>query len=321
MTHVRNFLFAFALASPVIAAAAPAPSLAVPYPVKVVTLVTHSSPGSGSDVVLREQIKYLQRYINTTFIVENDEGGSGAKAVSRVAAAKPDGSMFYAATPTYVLTSLMSKPTNTYRDLEPLVNFFNDSEVVYTRAQSPYKTLKDVIDHARSARGRWGVSNPASLERESAEELKRAAKVNTAIISHDGGSDMMINVLNGTLDIGIGEIEEIRAQLEANKVRLLATFNPQRIAAYPDVPTAKELGYDVVLTKFRGLAAPKGLPPAIVKIWNDAAQKVLNDPEYKKSYLAENLAPHFMGHDEYGPFITQFASDTATFLKSTGVIR
>jgi len=141
--------------------------------------------------------------------------------------------MFYASTPTYVLTSLMSKPANTYRDLEPLVNFFNDSEVVYTRAESPYKTLKDAIDHARSARGRWGVSNPASLERESAEELKRAAKVNAAIISHDGGSDMMINVLNGTLDVGIGEIEEIRAQLEAHKIRLLATFNPSASSPIP----------------------------------------------------------------------------------------
>jgi tripartite-type tricarboxylate transporter receptor subunit TctC len=321
MKHVRNILAAVALSTPILAAAAPAPTTAVPYPVKVVTLVTHSSPGSGSDVVLREQLKYLQRYINATFIVENDEGGSGAKAVSRVAAAKPDGSMLYASTPTYVLTSLMSRPPKTYKDLEPLVNFFNDSEVVYTRIESPYKTLADAIEHARTARGRWGVSNPASLERESAEELKRAAKVNAAIISHDGGSDMMINVLNGTLDIGIGEIEEIRAQLEAKKIRLLATFNAQRIAAYPDVPTAKELGYDVVLTKFRGLAAPKGLPPAIVKIWNDAAQKILNDPEYKKSYTAENLAPHFLTHDEYGPFIQQFATDTADFLKSTGVIR
>ena len=72
--------------------------------------------------------KYLHRYINATFIVENDEGGSGAKAVSRVAAAKPDGSMFYATTPTYILTSLLSKPANTYRDLDPVVNFFTDSD-------------------------------------------------------------------------------------------------------------------------------------------------------------------------------------------------
>jgi tripartite-type tricarboxylate transporter receptor subunit TctC len=76
-----------------------------------------------------------------------------------------------------------------------------------------------------------------------------------------------------------------------------------------------------VLVKFRGLAGPKGLSPALVKLWDEAAQKVLADPEFKKAYLEDNLAPHFIAHDQYGPFITQFATDTATFLKSTGVIR
>jgi len=293
----------------------------LPYPVKLVTLVTHSSPGSGSDVVLREMIKYLERYMATRFIVENDQGGSGAKAMARVAAAKPDGSMLYATTPTYILTSLLSKPSKSYRDLEPLVNFFTDSEVLYTRVDAPYKSLQDVIAHAKSARGRWGASNPASMERESAEQLKTAAKVNAAIVTHNGGSDMMINVLNGTLDMGVGEIEEIRAQLEGRKIRLLATFNPMRIPGYPTLPTVTELGYPVVMQKFRGLAGPKGLPPALIKTWEDAARKILADPEYKKSYSEENLVPNFMAHDQYAPFIDKFAADSGNFLKTTGVIR
>ncbi len=321
---MRSLVFALGLvASGTISTVSAAPALTgapVPYPQKLVTLVTHSSPGSGSDVFLRELTKYLHKYINATFIVENDEGGSGAKAVSRVAAGKPDGSIFYASTPTYILTSLLSKPANTYRDLEPVVNFFTDAGFAYTRADGPYKTLKDVIDHAKAGRGRWGVSNPASLEREAAERLKRAAKVNVAIVSHEGGSEMMINVLNSTLDMGLGEIEEIRAQLEGKKLRLLATFNDVRMDSYPDVPTVKELGYNVELVKFRGLAAPKGLPPSIIKIWDDAARKILADPEYKKLYDAENLVPYFLAHDQYGPFTAQFASDTSSFLKATGVI-
>lgn len=292
----------------------------LPYPVKVVTLVTHSSPGAGSDVVLREMLKYLERYIDAKFIVENDEGGSGAKAIARVAAAKPDGSMLYATTPTYILTSLLSKPSRTYRDLEPVVNTFTDSEVVYTRANAPYKSLNDVIARARSARGEWGVSNPASLERESAEELKRNAKVNAAIVSHNGGGDMMIDVLNGTLDMGVGEIDEIRAQLEGHKVRILATFNPNRLPAFPAVPTVSELGYNVVVSKFRGLAGPKGMPPSLIKTWETAIQKVLADPEFKKSYTEDDLVADYIPHDRYGPFIDKFAADSGNFLKTTGVI-
>jgi putative tricarboxylic transport membrane protein len=292
-----------------------------PYPHKVVTLVTHSSPGGGSDVFLREMSKHLGKYINATFVVENVQGGSGARAMSRLATAKPDGSVFYATTPTYIYTSLLSKPANTYRDLEPLVNVFTDAEVVYTRVDGPFQSLKDVIAHAKEKRGRWGVANPASLERQAAERLKQASGVQAAVVSHEGGGDMMINVLNGTLDIGIGEIQEIRSQLEGKKVRILATFNAERLPDFPDVPTVKESGFDVVLNKFRGLAGPKGLPADIVAAWEKAVPQLLNDPEYKKVYGAESLVANFIPHDPYVKFINEFASSSETFLKETGAAK
>lgn len=291
------------------------------YPVEVVTLVTHSSPGGGSDVFLREMSKHLGKYIDATFVVENVQGGSGAKAMARVASAPADGSVFYATTPTYIYTSLMSKPQSTYKDMQPIANFFLDSEVIFTRTDGPFKTLKDVIDHAKSERGKWGAANPASLERQAAEQLKRATGVNAAIVTHEGGGDMMLNVLNGTLDIGIGEIQELRSQLDAGKITLLATFNPQRIPDKPDVPTVKESGYDVSLVKFRGLAGPKGIPEDTAAIWDRAVKELLEDPDYKKAYTAEVLVPEPIGHKDYPAFVNDFATRTEQFLKSTGAIK
>ena len=115
-----------------------------PYPHKVVTLVTHSSPGGGSDIFLREMVKHLGKYIDATFVVDNVSGGSGARAMSKLATSKPDGSIFYAITPTYIYTSLMSKPQHTFRDLQPLAVVFADPEVLYTRADGPYMSVKDV---------------------------------------------------------------------------------------------------------------------------------------------------------------------------------
>lgn len=307
---------AFTLLSSASASAEPAA-----YPVKVVTLVTHSSPGGGSDVFLREMSKYLGKYINATFVVENVQGGSGAKAMARVASAPADGSVFYATTPTYIYTSLMSKPQSTYKDMQPIANLFLDSEVIFTRTDGPYKTLKDVIEHAKNERGRWGAANPASLERQAAEQLKRAAGVNAAIVTHEGGGDMMLNVLNGTLDIGIGEIQELRSQLDAGKITLLATFNPQRIADKPDVPTVTESGFDVSLVKFRGLAGPKGIPDETAAIWDAAVKQLLEDPDYKKAYSAEVLVPEPIGHKDYPNFVNDFATRTEAFLKSTGAIK
>jgi tripartite-type tricarboxylate transporter receptor subunit TctC len=293
----------------------------LPYPVRVVTLVTHSSPGGGSDVFLRELTRYLGKYIDATFIVENADGGSGAKAMSRVASARPDGSVLYASTPTYIMTSLLSRPGNTYLDLEPVVNFFLDTEVAYTRADGPYRTLEDVLDHARRGRGRWGAANPSSLERQAAERLRAAARVDAGVVPHNGGGDLMINILNGTLELGVGEMDELEAQLAGGTVRVLATFGSERIASLPDVPTVKESGYDVELEKFRGLAGPKGLSPDVIRIWNEAAEKVLADPEYRERYLAGNLKASFMPHDEFVPFIAQVAAETAALFAATAQSR
>lgn len=308
------------MAVPLGQAAAQTPERPLPYPVRVVTLVTHSSPGGGSDVFLREMTRFLRKYIDATFIVENAEGGSGARAMSRVASARPDGSVLYASTPTYIMTSLLSRPGSTYRDLEPLVNFFVDTEVVYTRADGPYRTLEDVLNHARRGRGRWGAANPASLERQAAERLRVAAGVNAGVVPHNGGGDLMINILNGTLEMGVGEMEELRAQLANGTVRVLATFGSERIPTHPDVPTVQESGYDVELEKFRGLAGPKGLSPEVIRIWNEAAQKVLADPEYRERYTAGNLKANFLPHEEFVPFIANVAAATATLFEAAGML-
>jgi putative tricarboxylic transport membrane protein len=290
------------------------------YPVDTVTLVTHSSPGGGSDVFLRELSRYLSPYLGANVIVENVSGGSGAKAMAQLAQAPADGSMFYATTPTFIYTSLLSDPEYKYTDLEPLVNFFIDPEVIYTSAKGEFKTLEDVIQYARDGRGQWGAANPASLERQALEQLKAAAGVNAAVVTHEGGGDMMINVLNGTLQIGVGEVQEIQSQIEAGELRLLATFSDKRLDAFPDLPTVKEAGYDVVVRKFRGLAGPKGLPDDVIAAWEAATQKVLADPKYKEAYEGANLRAEFMPHADYVTFIDTFGKETDAFLKKTGVI-
>jgi tripartite-type tricarboxylate transporter receptor subunit TctC len=264
---------------------------------------------------------HLSRIMKETMIVENVEGGSGAKAMAQLARAKPDGSELYATTPTFIYTSLLSKPAASYRDLEPLVNLFYDPEVLFTAADSPYKTVKDVVEHARGGQGRWGAANPASLERQTMERLKQKAGVNPAIATFEGGGDMLINVLNHTLDMGVGELQEMRGQLDAGKIRLLGVVGDERMTQFPDVQTVREQGIDLSVRKFRGLAGPKGLPRDLVTRWETAVRTLLEDPEYKKLYLADGLQPGFMPHDEYVAFMSTFGSDTASFLKESGVIR
>ena len=294
-----------------------------PYPQSRVTLVTHSSPGGGTDLFLREISQVLAPIMKTSFAVENIRGGSGATAVAHVSAAKPDGATFYGTTPTYIQTTLLSKPKVGYDGLDPIAIVFLDPEVIYTRTESPYKTLTEVMNFAKANPGksRWGASNPASLERLALERLARTTGVKAAIVPHEGGGDQMIGVLNGTYDIGIGEMQELQGQLEAGKIRLLAVLSDKRLATLPNLPTAKELGYDVVVTKFRGIAAPKGMSDELAKAWEDALRKALADPAYKAAYTKESLIPVLMGREEARKFTAQFVLDVTASLKELGVIK
>jgi putative tricarboxylic transport membrane protein len=286
----------------------------------VVTLVTHSSPGGGSDVFLREMVPHLSRIMGGTFVVDNLQGGSGARAIAALTGATPDGRMLYATTPTFVYTSLLSQPAARYTDLDPLVNLFFDPEVLYTASDSVFETIGDVIDHARSGGGAWGAANPASLERQVMEQLKQKVDVAAAVITFEGGGDMLINVLNHTLDMGVGELQELRSQLDAGGLRLLAVVGDARLPQFPDVQTLKEQGIDLAVRKFRGLAGPKGMSAEAIAAWETAIPMLLDDPEYRKIYTENGLQPGFMPHAEYVGFMDAFGRDTEAFLRDTGVI-
>jgi putative tricarboxylic transport membrane protein len=120
-------------------------------------------------------------------------------------------------------------------------------------------------------------------------------------------------VLNGSVEVGLGQIAEIRGQLDAGKLRLLAALTDKRLDDFPNVPMAREQGVDVTSAKFRGLAGPKGLPPDVIKAWEAAIPKVLAQPEFRKWYLNQQLISEFMPHDQYVKFIDGFAKEQQTF--------
>ncbi len=294
------------------------------YPLKTVKLITHSSPGGGTDLFLRQAIKYLGPDMGVTFVVENVKGSGGAVAVAAVAQAPADGGTFYGATPTFLIGSLVSQTKYTYRDLDPVVNVFFDPMVAYCKVDSQFKSLKEAVDYAKKnpGKGKWGTGTPASLEQQIAQSLKRIAGItDVAIVSFEGGGDEVMNVMGGRLDFGMGEPSEIMPQVEAGKIRILATFTESRLENMPKVPTAKEQGMDIVITKFRGLVGPKGLPAEVVKAWEEAIPRLLANPQYKALYTQESLVPAFMGQKTFQPYIQKRNADIENFFREMGILK
>jgi putative tricarboxylic transport membrane protein len=309
----RQFLLS--AAALVLSAAVGTSAMAQKYPQSTVTLVTHSKAGGGTDVFLREMSKYLPKHMGAQFAVENVTGGSGAKAMAKLAGSPADGSIFYGTTPTYVITSLLSKPSKTYADLDGIINVFSDPQTVYVRANSPLKNIKDVIEASKKnpTAVKFGVTTPGSLDRQVMEKFKKLTGTKSPIITHDGGGELLISVLNGTVDVAIGEIQELAAQLEAGKVRIITTYTENRLETMPNVPTAKEQGVDLVVRKFRGLAGPKNTPESIKQLWKAGVEKALKDPEFKKWYTAQSLVPMVIVGKDYDKFLKDFAADQQAF--------
>jgi putative tricarboxylic transport membrane protein len=292
------------------------------YPVDTVTIYTHSKPGSGSDLFLRKISAPLSKYLGANIVVDYWAGGSGAKAMANLAKAPADGSVFYATTPSHITTSLLSKPEKTYKDIDYVVNFFYDPQIFYVRKDSPYATLKDVMDDAAKNPGKqkWGGASAGSLERQILEKLKRKLNLQVAVIPHEDGAGLLIDVLNGTVDLGVGELQELQGQIEAGEVKVIGVYMEERLPSLPDVPTVKEQGIDNdVILKFRGLAGPKGIPADAVAKMEAAAQAVLADPAFKEEYTKDNLIPGYMGQAEYRTFIADFAQSQRKFYADFGV--
>jgi tripartite-type tricarboxylate transporter receptor subunit TctC len=293
------------------------------YPHDTVTLVTHSSAGGGTDVFLREMTGFLSRAMGANFVVENVTGGSGANAMAKLATSPADGSIFYGTTPTYINTSLLSNPEYDFTDLEGVVNVFMDPQIVFVKTDSPYQSLSDLVEAAKAdpTAVPFGVTTPGSLDRQVMEQFKQLTGVTSPVITHDGGGELLISVLNGTVAVAIGEIQELGPQIEAGEIRLLTSYTEERLPNFPDLPTAREQGIDIVVTKFRGIAGPRGLPQEIKDLWAEGIARVLEDPEFKAWYEAQSLIPTLIPAEEYEPFLNAFAEEQKAFLIEYGILQ
>jgi putative tricarboxylic transport membrane protein len=292
------------------------------YPSKPITLVTHSSVGAGGDLFLRNLAKHLEGIVPVPIVVENRRGGASATAVTYVATSPPDGYVLYGSTPTMLQTPMLTRTQHTYLDLQPVVNVFFDPMILYVKADSPWKTLSDIVNAAKARPGqiRFGAATPGSVEHMIAHQIQKVAKVSVQPVTFEGGGDLLLAVLGGHVDLGVGEYAEVAAQVEARQVRVVASFTKDRLPR-TTIPTATEQGTPVVVTKFRGLLGPKGMDPQAVAYWERVVKQVLEKPAYKQYYESVYLLPAYMDHKQYRAYLDMMNQTLRRYLKEIGVLK
>jgi putative tricarboxylic transport membrane protein len=283
------------VAAPSVAAPAtpePSPSVAAFEPSGDVEIVVHSGPGGGNDTLAREMAKILQdeKLAATLYPVNNQEGGSGAVAMAYMSEAAGDPNTWAVHSVTWVATPLtLEAGAVTFHDLTPIAQLVEERGVLAVKADSPYKTLQDLLDAAKTKKLVHVGGSIAALDNVNATLLKKAAGVDWSFVGFDGGGERTAALLGGNADMQIEGARDFIELVRGGEVRILATFSKERTSVFPDVPTVAEAtGLDIeFVVERRGVLGPPNMPAEAVAYWSDVMKKMMDTAAWK-TYSAES---------------------------------
>ncbi|MCL4798842.1 MAG: tripartite tricarboxylate transporter substrate binding protein [Burkholderiales bacterium] len=296
-----------------------APGLAQ-FPTKEVQIIVPYAAGGATDLVFRALAASSQKHLGKAVVVVNKPGGGGAVGVTEAMRAKPDGyTLVTAITPLTILPHQV-KTAFTYRDFEPVINVVQDPAMFQVRADAPWQDLKAFLDYARANPGLITVGNSGAGGGVHliALAFEKAAGVRLNHIPFAGGGPSVTALLGGHVNAVVVSPPEGIAHVKAGKLRIIALFSEQRMSDFPNVPTVREQGVDFGMGQWRGLAAPKGTPPAVIKTLHDAFKKGMEDPTFVKNATDMSVTLSYLGPEEFGKLI---AADDQRFAKLVAEIK
>ena len=265
-------------------AAAIALPVAAQYPDRPVTLLAGYPPGGLVDVVSRLIAEGMKPKFPAGLNVVNRPGAAGSVAVAEVVRAKPDGYTIIL-TPQSALVIAAQMQDLTYRtpdDYDPVINLVAYYPMIAVRTESPYKTAQDLVADAKTKPGEIRVGSPGegTSSHLNLEEFMRVTGTKMTHVPFQGWGQSSPALLGGHIEAVVAQPGELKGQVDGKRMRVVVNFTPKRHPVFPDVPTAKELGWDVSNGVWYMLLAPKGTPAPVMRHIHDAAKAAIEDPKF-----------------------------------------
>jgi tripartite-type tricarboxylate transporter receptor subunit TctC len=263
-----------------------------PYPERPVTIVDPFSAGSNTDYFSRPLADEMSRLLHQAVIVDNKAGSGGALAAEFVARAKPDGyTLGLASVSTHVANPAVNKALryDPLKDFAPITTIVTLPSATVVRADSPIKSLPELIQHARAKPDAVSFASPGvgSAGHVLLEQFAHLAGVRFLHVPYRGSGPILNDLFGGQIEVASDNIPSLLPHIKSGKLRALAVRDTKRLPQLPDVPTFKELGFEQVSQPlWFGLVAPAGTPAAIVKHLNDVAQQAMRMPAFQQKIEA-----------------------------------
>jgi tripartite-type tricarboxylate transporter receptor subunit TctC len=277
------------------------------YPEKKIRLIAAFAPGGGADIMARALTKFVNPYLNNRVYVENIAGASGAIGFREGAKSAPDGYSL-----TMLVTTIMSAPNvtknfPTYDLFDPLCVVAQDPTMMSVRTESQFKTISELIAYARTKPGQLSVATAGvgAIDHLYLAAFAKMIGTDFNFVPYKGAGPATVAAAGGHAEAVGSGYSEAYTLLSGKKLRPLVVFTNERSPLYPDVPTAKELGFDLVVYLWRGVGAPKGMLKEVKDTLTEAFRKATAEEEFKKLISQMGLQPIFLGPEEAGPFLKQ----------------
>ena len=262
------------------------------YPEQPIKMVVAYGAGGGTDIIARTMAQYISKHLgnNAAIVVTNRPGAGGAIGFTELAKAPADGyTIGFINTPNVLTIPIERKSNFHWQDYDLLGNIVDDPGNFSVHAESPHKSLKELVAFAKANPGAvsYGTTGIGSDDHISALMLERAAGIKLTHVPFKGAAEVHNAVVGKQVTVAAMNIgEALQYAKGGSPIRQLGQMSVSRTTLAPTVPTFKEQGFDIVMASLRGIAAPKGLPPAVREQLVTAVSKAAADPEFQAKAAA-----------------------------------
>jgi putative tricarboxylic transport membrane protein len=314
-TCIRSLLIASTAVSALFAGAVEAQS----YPSKPIEFVVHTAPGGGTDLFARSISEFMARekVFSQPFVVSNKPGGSGAIAFNYVKGKRGDGHVVLTmATGSFL--SAMGRPELGLglEHFTPIAAYALDPQVVAVATDSKFKTMKDLVEAGKREPNSIAssITSATGTARVFLYVLERETGAKFKYVSFKSGSEATTAVVGGHVPFTPENLNEMMGHIEGKKLRALAVTGNKRLAALPDTPTMKELGYNITMGTGRGFVMPAGVPKDQLATMEGAFKRVYDSAAYKDFAVRNNFEDMYLNSAAFAKYLAELSKEMAAFL-------
>ena len=303
-------LAAASLAAPALTARAQA------FPTKPIKLIVAFPAGGPTDITMRSLADNASKILGQPVIVENKPGAGGTLPAQALQTAAPDGYTL-AQIPLGVFRLPYTTKINwdPVKDITYVLNVTGYAFGLVVPADSPLKTWTHFVAWAKANPGKltYGSTGTMTSPHLTMELIAQKLNLELLHVPYKGSADLMQSILGGNI-MAAADSTGFAPQVEAGKLRVLNTWGAERLAKFPDAPTLKELGLDLVQNSPFGIGAPKGTPPAVLKRLHDAFKQAMEQESYVTALKRYDMVPMYMSSAQYQKFAQE------TFVKEKALV-